>query len=69
MRYQFQVDDQPTSRHRRQRRYVDQPTYTAADRLYPEGPLYWRVQPIDANGNALGWSTARTFTKTSPSRR
>ena len=44
---------------------MDQPTYTAADKLYPEGPLYWRVQPIDGAGNALGWSETRTVVKRS----
>ena len=68
MRYQFQIDDQPTfaSPLDTSPVYVDQPTYTAADRLYPEGPLYWRVQPIDVHGNALGWSETRTIVKDSP---
>ncbi len=35
---------------------VDQPTYTAWDKTYPEGTLYWRVQAVDAAGNGLQWS-------------
>ena len=67
MRYQFQIDDQPTfaSPFDPSPVLVDQPTYTAADKLYPEGPLYWRVQPIDGAGNALGWSETRTVVKRS----
>ncbi|WP_329957575.1 Ig-like domain-containing protein [Nocardioides anomalus] len=46
---------------------VDQTTYTSADRLYPEGQLYWRVQVVDGSGNLLTLpSTASTFTKASP---
>ncbi|MER7074075.1 hypothetical protein [Terrabacter sp. NPDC000476] len=52
---------------------VDQATYTAFDRTYPEGPLYWRVQAIDAAGNGLTWSVGdqpgqagREFRKLSP---
>ncbi|GAA5032893.1 hypothetical protein GCM10023258_32300 [Terrabacter aeriphilus] len=52
---------------------VDQATYTAWDRTYPEGPLYWRVQAIDAAGNGLTWSVGdrpgqagREFRKLSP---
>jgi hypothetical protein len=48
-------------------RTVDQPTYAPYDRTYPEGTLYWRVQAIDAAGNALTWSQAGRFvTKGSP---
>ena len=50
MKYQFQIDDEPTFASPLETVVVDQPTYTSADKLYPEGPLYWRVQPIDANG-------------------
>ena len=35
---------------------VDQTAYTAFDRLYHEGELYWRVQAIDSDGNGLTWS-------------
>ena len=40
-------------------RLVDQTTYTATDRLYPEGTLYWRVQAVDSDDNGLAWSTCR----------
>lgn len=46
---------------------VDQTTYTAVDRIYPEGDLWWRVQAIDEQGNRLAWSETRKLTKlTSP---
>ncbi len=45
---------------------VDQPSYTASDALYPEGPLYWRVQAVDAKDNALTWSETRMVEKRSP---
>lgn len=44
---------------------VDQTTYTASTKTYPEGPIYWRVQAIDGSGNHLTWSAARTLTKQS----
>lgn len=53
-------------------RLVDQPTYTAFDRLYPEGTLFWRVQAVDSDDNGLAWSGTGTvaeyhsFTKQSP---
>lgn len=43
---------------------VDQTTYTAFSKTYPEGRLYWRVQPIDGAGNKLTWSTPAEFTRT-----
>jgi len=45
---------------------VDSTTYTSPTRLYPEGPLYWRVQAIDGSGNGLAWSDPQSFTKFSP---
>ncbi|WP_170970297.1 Ig-like domain repeat protein [Nocardioides jishulii] len=45
---------------------VDQTTFTATGKLYPEGPVYWRVSALDTNGNELSSSETRTFTKTSP---
>lgn len=45
---------------------VDQTTYTAWTRTYPEGPLFWRVQALDGSGNHLTWSTVQTLTKRSP---
>ncbi|KQZ67280.1 Ig-like domain-containing protein [Nocardioides sp. Root151] len=45
---------------------VDQTTYTAVTKLYPEGTLYWRVQAIDAESNGLAWSAPRSLVKESP---
>jgi hypothetical protein len=45
---------------------IDQATYTAPDRLYPEGTLFWRVQAVDSDDNGLAWSDVQTFTKQSP---
>ena len=45
---------------------VDQTTYTASSKTYPEGPLYWRVQAIDGSGNSLTKSPARLVNKSSP---
>jgi hypothetical protein len=46
--------------------FVDQTTYTAWDRTYPEGTLYWRVQAMDAANNGLQWSQTRSAVKSSP---
>ena len=35
---------------------VDETFFTAFDKTYPEGPLYWRVSAIDGSGNDLTWS-------------
>lgn len=64
-RYQIQVDNQANFASPIDDAIVDQSTYTAADRLYPEGPLFWRVQALDVAGNQLGWSTTRTVVKRS----
>jgi hypothetical protein len=46
---------------------VDQTTYTAFDKTYPEGQLYWRVQAVDGSGNLLTLpATGSAFTKSSP---
>jgi len=51
---------------------VDQLTYTAFNKTYPEGPLFWRVAPIDGSNNRLAWSgngplnEPDTLTKSSP---
>ncbi|HZC51967.1 MAG TPA: Ig-like domain-containing protein, partial [Mycobacterium sp.] len=44
---------------------VDQTTYTAYTKTYPEGPIYWRVQAIDGSGNPLTWSAPGTLIKQS----
>ena len=45
---------------------VDQTTYTAPAKTYPEGDLWWRVQAIDAKGNRLAWSDVRKLVKETP---
>ncbi len=45
---------------------VDQTTYTSYLKTYPEGPIFWRVAPIDGSNNRLVWSEVRTLTKESP---
>ncbi|RYB96360.1 hypothetical protein EUA06_01950 [Nocardioides glacieisoli] len=74
MQYRIQVDDTEsfgTGTDLVDERTVDQPTYTAFDRLYPEGTLYWRVQAIDSKGDSAGngrlsWSDVKTLKKESP---
>lgn len=78
MLYRIQVDDVEsfgTGLALVDERIVDQATYTAFDKLYPEGTLYWRVQAIDSKGDPqnianndgrLSWSETKTFTKSSP---
>lgn len=44
---------------------VDQKTYTANTKVYPEGILYWRVTARDGTNNLLSASEVRTFTKSS----
>ncbi|MDO7869277.1 Ig-like domain-containing protein [Nocardioides jiangxiensis] len=61
--YRVQVDDDSTFTSPLDSVVVDQPTYTAADRTYPDGVLFWRVQAIDAEGNGLTWSAPRSVTK------
>ena len=65
--YHVQVSTTDTFSTRLDDVYVDQSTYTAFDRLYPDGTLYWRVQAIDGDDNGLAWSTVRSFVKQSPS--
>jgi hypothetical protein len=45
---------------------VDQTTYTAYSRLYPEGNLYWRVRAYDGDNRALPWSDTLMVAKGSP---
>ncbi|WP_208027901.1 hypothetical protein [Rhabdothermincola sediminis] len=40
---------------------VDQTSYVAPDMTYPDGPLYWRVQALDASDNYLTWSQPGVF--------
>jgi hypothetical protein len=65
--YHIQVDNEPSFQAPLlDDQVVDQATYTASDRLYPEGTLYWRVQATDSEGNGLTWSTTETLVKESP---
>jgi len=45
---------------------VDQLTYTAFGKAYPEGMLYWRVRAVDASANSLPWSSTLVVQKRSP---
>ncbi len=45
---------------------VDQTTYTAKTKTYPEGPLFWRVRAYDASDNPLTYSCAQNATATQP---
>lgn len=55
--YRIQVDNEPSfSGSLVDEAVVDQTTYTAGGKLYPEGRLFWRVQAIDAQDNNLTWS-------------
>lgn len=57
MQYRIQVDtDTAFQLPLVDERVVDQASYTAFDRQYQEGDLYWRVQAIDSDGNGLTWS-------------
>ena len=40
-----------------------------ADKLYPEGTLYWRVQAIDSDDNGLTWSDVQTVHQAEPAGR
>jgi hypothetical protein len=66
MQYRIQVDDDPGFGTPLDSVLVDQPTYTAFAKAYPDGELYWRVQAVDAEGNDLTWSPTRELTKKSP---
>lgn len=45
---------------------LDQSTYTVFSRTLPDGPVYWRVQAIDAASNSLSFSVVRLVNKLSP---
>ncbi|GAA5137237.1 hypothetical protein GCM10023339_77280 [Alloalcanivorax gelatiniphagus] len=65
--YRIQVDNEPSFQAPLlDDQVVDQTTYTAWDRLYPEGTLYWRVQAVDTEAQGLTWSTVQSLTKESP---
>jgi hypothetical protein len=63
--YRIQVDNNANFSSPIESVRVDQSTYSSPTALYPEGPLYWRVQAIDADDNDLTWSSGQVFTKAS----
>jgi hypothetical protein len=67
MSYRLQVSTNPSFTAIVDDITVDQTTYTAFDKNYPEGPLWWRVQVVDGSGNLLTQpATGSAFTKASP---
>lgn len=65
--YRIQVDNEPSFQAPLlDNQVIDQTTYTAFDRLYPEGTLHWRVQALDEEDNGLTWSAVQSLTKESP---
>ena len=61
--YRIQVSTTSTFSTRLTDTLVDQTTYTAPDKLYPEGQLFWRVQAVDGDDKNLAWSATRSFMK------
>lgn len=64
--YHVQVSTSPTFTTLVDDATVDQTTYTAFTKMYPEGQLYWRVQAVDGSGNGLSWTDPIVFSKSSP---
>lgn len=44
---------------------LDSTTHAVAGKDYPDGTYLWRVQALDASGNRLPWSAARSFSRDS----
>lgn len=65
MSYRIQVDDSASFTSPLDEAIVDQSTYTAHTKLYPEGDLWWRVQAIDGSNNSLNLVDGVKFTKKS----
>ncbi|MGD5630944.1 hypothetical protein QUT25_22465, partial [Xanthomonas citri pv. citri] len=42
---------------------VDTTHHASSTKRYPDGTYLWRVQPVDASGHKLPWSSTRTFTR------
>lgn len=63
--YRVQISDDPTFTKVLRSELVDQTTYTPYSLTLPEGPLYWRVQPVDGSGNSLTWSATWSVDKRS----
>jgi hypothetical protein len=66
MHYRVEVSQVPNFQSKLDEIEVDQTTYTASTRTYPEGTLYWRVAAVDGSDNDLTFSEPRSFTKSSP---
>lgn len=64
--YEIQVSDSAGMDHLIDDAEVDQPTYTAPTKVYPEGNLYWRVRAYDGDDRPLPWSETRSLLKSSP---
>ena len=65
--YRIQVDTEPSfSAPLLDTAEVDQTTYTAPVKLYPEGTLYWRVQALDSGRSACRGRPPASLTKSSP---
>jgi hypothetical protein len=73
-KYRIQVSTVPNFQTLVDQADVDQTTYTATTKLYPDNVLYWRVIALDASGDPLAYTQqyapntpdVRTFTKTTP---
>lgn len=64
--YEIQVSDTAGMDHLVDDAEVDQPTYTAPTKVYPEGNLFWRVRAYDGDSRPLPWSETQTLLKSSP---
>ena len=42
---------------------VDETSYVASDKVYPDGSFVWRVQAVDSAGRKLPWSLSQAFTR------
>jgi len=42
---------------------VDQTSYVAPDKIYPDGQYVWRVQAVDSAGHKLPWSLSQGFSR------
>jgi hypothetical protein len=64
--YRIQVDNDSSFATPVDTQVVDQATYTEHSKLYADGTYWWRVQALDDEDQGLTWSTAKSFTKSSP---
>lgn len=63
--YKIDISTSPTFQTILDTATVDQTTYTAPSKIYPEGPLYWRVSVLDGSANTVGTSATQSATKQS----